>query len=285
MDYFDSKIGEISEILSHLAALPDKRLSDKIVGILYSQLVTALEVCLREKFRQGLQSESGFRNFVRNYPWPKKYTPGQLFENIERVVDDEINHINFQNFHECGRVYQTAFAIDFFKLPERLKKDISRILRYRHALIHQDEIWEEGRFVRISPKLLRFDIAVSRKFIQAINGEFVKKMGFASESKMTKVKVEELEDRAIRSCDGCPLGARLDDNTITCFEGAYDGLGFGLDKLVWNTPICGGMTFREAMRQRQILGKEALFGHVHLIPEGKHTVDDTKNKGSRRVKE
>lgn len=269
IDYFHSKIDDIQEILNFANSIKSQNqtISERIVVMLYSQLVTSIEVYLSEKFKQGLQSKKGFENFIKKYSWPKKYTPSELYGNMEDVVKNEIESINFQNFYVSGKVFKIAFDVDILNFPEDIKKNIAKILRFRHALVHQDEIWENGSFVKISSEQILADIEVSVKFIQLINREFEKNIGIPSEIKMTRVKIDELDEREIKSCDECPLGSRFDENTVTCFEGAYDGIGFGIDKIEWKNLLCGGKTFKEAMHQRKLLGENALFGHIHMIPK------------------
>jgi hypothetical protein len=168
IDYFYAKMSEIQEILDFVVTIRKKEMSERLISILYSQLVTALEVCLCEKFKQGLQSEKGFNNFVKEYPWHQKYTPNQLYQNIKNIVESEVEHINFQNLYECGKVYNIAFNVNILSFKEEIKNDISRILRYRHALVHQDEIWEKGRFIKIDAKLLKSDIKTSSEFIEIV---------------------------------------------------------------------------------------------------------------------
>ena len=84
--------------------------------------------------------------------------------------------------------------------------------------------------------------------------------------KFFKVKTEMLEDRKIKTCEQCPLGEKLDENLISCYEGAYDGIGFSVKKIDWkDTPCCEDMTFKEAMRQRKLLGEKGLFGRIAVV--------------------
>ena len=290
IDYFHSKLDEVAAILEFAqnTLKSDKNLRQKFACVLYSQLVTALEVYLREKFRQGMESPEAFKSFVKRHLWDKKYYPHEIYGNIKQIVNAEADKINFQSFSEVGRVYEAAFGANIFGFPKSLKREVNRILRYRHSLIHQDEIWEDGRFIKIDLPQLQSDITTTKEFVSKVQESFEKNIGVASEIKMERVKVEMIKDeRTIDNCIKCPLGMRFDSETIVCFEGAYDGIGFGIKVSEWRDPNCGGISFREAMRQRKIIGKKALFGHLCLIPletEGKkHNSPDEVNDKKPRV--
>lgn len=273
-DYFSIKINEIKELLDFAVSISDinSRISERLISILYSQLVTALEVFLYEKFKQGIQSEKALDNFIKNYHWSQKYTIDQIYGNIKingikGLVDDEINKISFQNFEVCGVIYKAAFDIDILNFPDDIKRNITRVLRYRHALVHEDEIWDKGSFIKVDSKLLKADIDIVKEYIRLISRAFVETIGHASEIKMSRIKTEHLDDHTIDSCEECPLGVRENEEIIVCFEGAYDGLGFGIEKVHWNEPICGGLTFREAMCERKSLGENAMFDYIRCIFE------------------
>ena len=268
IEYFYSKIEDIKEVLefSKLIARSNQKISELLIPMLYSQLVTAIEVFLNEKFKQGLQSEEIFDNFVVNYKWNQKYTPNQLHKNIHQIVKDEIERFNFQNFYECGYLYKIAFNIDVFSFPKDLKRNINRILRYRHGLVHQDEIWEKNRFVRIDYQILKSDIEHASNFVKLLIEQFESTIGIAPEMKFFKVKTENLDEGQINSCEECPLGERIEENLISCYEGAYDGIGFSIKKEDWKShPYCEEMTFKEAMRQRKLLGEKGIFGRIALV--------------------
>lgn len=152
IDYFFSKMDEIEAIItfSRNTLKSDDNLRQKTAGVLYSQLVTALEVYLREKFRQGMESSKAFENFVKRYLWKAKYYPHEIYGNIKQLVNAESNKINFQSFTEAGRVYEAAFGVDIFSFPKPLKREINRILRYRHSLVHQDEIGKMGSLYELT---------------------------------------------------------------------------------------------------------------------------------------
>ena len=214
-----------------------------------------------------MESPKAFDNFVRRHLWKTKYYPHEIYGNIKQIVNAEANKINFQSFSETGRVYEVAFGVDIFSFPKSLKRGINRILRYRHSLIHQDEIWEDGRFIKIDLPQLQSDIATTKEFVSRVQESFEENVGVASEITMGRVKLEVIKDeRTIDNCEKCPLGMRFDSKTIVCFEGAYDGIGFGMRASEWRDPPCGGISFQEAMRQRKILGEKALFGQINLIP-------------------
>lgn len=268
IDYFYTKIEDIKEVLEFSKSIDssNQKISELLIPMLYSQLVTALEVFLSEKFKQGLQSEELFDNFVSNYKWRQKYTPDQLHKNIHQIVKDELERLNFQNFYECGYLYKIAFNIDVFSFPEDLKRDINRILRYRHGLVHQDEIWENNRFVRIDYQILKTDIEHASNFVKLLIDLFENTIGVAPEMKFFKVKTEDLDEKQIYSCEECPLGEKLEEDLISCYCGAYDGIGFSVRKEDWkNFPYCKEMTFQEAMRQRKLLGEKGLFGRISFV--------------------
>lgn len=268
-DYFHSKLDEIESVIKFAqnSLKSDDNLRQKLVSVLYSQLVTALEVYLREKFSQGMESSKAFDNFVRGYLWKRKFYPQEIYGNIKQIVNAEVDKVNFQSFSETGRVYETAFRVDIFGFPESLKREINRILRYRHSLIHQDEIWEDGRFIKIDLPQLQKDIAATKDFVLRVQESFERNIGVTSEVKMEKVRLEMIKGEGIiDNCEKCPLGLRLDSKTIVCFEGACDGIGFGIRGSEWRDPPCERITFKEAMRQRKILGEKALFGQLSLIP-------------------
>lgn len=269
IDYFHSKLDEIEIIIKFAqnTLKSDDNLRQIVASVLYSQLVTALEVYLREKFQQGMESNKAFNNFIKKHLWKRKYYPHEIYGNIKQLVNAEVSKLNFQSFGEIGRVYEDAFGVKIFGFPKSLKREISRILRYRHSLIHQDEIWEKGRFVKIDLPQLQSDVETAKDFVMNVQESFEENIGFASEIKMERVKIEMIKDyRAIDNCKKCPLGLKFNAKTIVCFEGAYDGIGFGMTASEWKDPACGGISFREAMRQRKILGEKALFGQINLIP-------------------
>jgi hypothetical protein len=269
IDYFGTKMDEIEELLKFADSITNtnNRISERLISVLYSQLVTALEVFLYEKFKQGMQCEKAFDNFVKDYHWAQKYTPNEIHHSIEEIVNKEIDKLSFQNFEICGIAYRVAFGIDILTFPADIKKNITRVLRYRHALVHEDEVWDNESFIKISSKLLHADIGIVKEYVNLINKAFIDNIGRASEIKMLRIKTDHLEENEIDTCEKCPLGVRYNEETITCFEGAYDGLGFGIEKAYWTEPICGRLTFREAMEQRKILGEHARFGEIHLIPQ------------------
>jgi len=281
IEYFQSKLEDIEAITSHsLKALKSsKSLRQKFANVLYSQLVTALEVYLREKFRQGMESPKAFSSFVSKHLWKAKYYPNEIYGNVKQLVNMETDKINFQDFTEAGRAYETAFGVGIFSFPNSLKREVNRILRYRHSLIHQDEIWDKEHFIKIDFPQLQSDIAITKDFVARIEDAFEKNIGIASEAKMERVKLEIVTDeKNIGTCEKCPLGMRFDSETVVCFEGAYDGIGFGMKKSEWLNPPCGGISFKEAMRQRKILGERALFGRISLIP----IEEKKKKRGNER---
>jgi hypothetical protein len=225
-----------------------------------------------------MESTKAFDNFIKKHKWKMKYTPNEVYGNIKQLVNSEINKINFQNFNEIGKIYNDAFEVDIFGFQESLKQEINRILRYRHSLIHQDEIWEKGRFVKIDMSQLQSDIETTNDFVSKIQESFMKNIGVESEIGIEKVNLETIKDDVmIDNCEKCPLGLRFDSKIIVCYEGAYDGLGFGMTSSEWNDPSCGGILFKEAMRQRKILGKQALFGQLKLIPVNKDEESKSSN--------
>lgn len=279
IEYFYSKMEDIEAITRHsLISLKsnDSLRRQKFANVLYSQLVTALEVYLKEKFRQGMESPKAFNSFVSEHFWKTRYYPNEIYGNIKQIVNMEVNKINFLDFAETGRVYEAAFGVDIFGFPSSLKREVNKILRYRHSLIHQDEIWDKGRFIKIDFPQLLSDIAITKDFVSRIEDSFEKNIGVASEAKMERVRLEKITDeKKISTCEKCPLGMKFDSETIVCFEGAYDGIGFGMKTSEWRNPPCGGISFKEAMRQRKILGEQALFGQLSLIP-----VDEEKEKNA-----
>jgi len=281
IDYFDSKMDEIDALIkfAQKSLRTDDSLRKKLASILYSQLVTAFEVYLREKFRQGIESPKAFDNFIKKHLWKRKYYPHEIYGNVKQIVNAEVDRINFQNFTEIGRVYRDAFGINIFDFSVVLKGEINRILRYRHSLIHHDEIWEKGRFIKIDLPRLQLDIKTTKEFVGNIQDSFEKNVGVASEAKMERVNIERIKDETIiDNCNKCPLGLKFDAKTIVCFEGAYDGIGFGMGSSEWNDPNCGGISFKDAMRQRKILGEKALFGSINLLPVEKNTCGKKKDK-------
>ena len=279
-EYFYSKNEQIEKIINFaLQSLKKKpEIRQELTSILYSQLITALEVCLREQFKIGMESPKAFDNFIKKHIWDSKFYPNEIHGNIKELVNKEIEKTNFQNFVQIGNAYKAAFDVDIFSFPELLKCEINRILRYRHFLIHQDEIWEEGHLIRIDLPRLQKDMEITKDFVGKIEEDFGKNIGYPSEIKMIRLNVEAIkEDRLITDCRKCPLGLRFDANTIVCFEGAYDGIGFGIKKSEWKK-ACKDMTFKEAMRQRKILGEKALWGSISLIPSGK---DKDKQNSSK----
>ena len=260
-DYFFSKITQVENIVNFAQRTLNRetKLRQELASVLYSQLVTAIEVCLREQFKIGMESPKGFDNFVKGHVWDTKYYPNELNGNMKNIVNQEIEKINFQNFSQVGNAYKEAFKVDIFSFPEQLKCDINRILRFRHSLVHQDEIWEKGHLIKIDLPQIQQDMKIAQEFIGKIEAEFRKNIGVASDIKMTRVSLGAIEDdRPITNCQQCPLGLKFDDDVIFCYEGAYDGIGFGIEKSRWKN-ACKDMTFKEAIRQRKILGEEGLI--------------------------
>jgi hypothetical protein len=271
-EYFYSKNKQIENIIRFAQKSLKKKneIRQELTSILYSQLVTALEVSLREQFKIAMDSPKAFNNFVKRHVWDSKFYPNEIHDNIKELVSKEIEKINFQNFIQIGNAYKAAFDVDIFSFPEPLKKEINRILRYRHFLVHQDEIWENGHLVRIGLQRLQQDMEIIKNFVNKIEEDFGKNIGWPSEIKMIRVKLEAIkDDYPITDCRKCPLGLKYDANTVVCYEGAYDGIGFGIRKSNWKNSGCKDMTFKEAMRQRKMLGEGALFGSISLIPVGK----------------
>ena len=178
-DYFHSKLDDIKAIIKFARNTleSDNKLRQTLVSVLYSQLVTVLEIYLREKFHQGMESPKAFDNFVKRHLWKAKYYPNEVYENIKQLVNAEVNKINFQSFSEVGCVYRSAFRVDIFGFPESLKREINKILRYRHCLVHQDEIWEDGRFIRIDFPRLQLDIATTKDFVSRVQESFKENIG------------------------------------------------------------------------------------------------------------
>lgn len=125
------------------------------------------------------------------------------------------------------------------------------------------------------------DIITTKDFVSSVQGLFEEKIGVASEIKMERVRLEEIKDeRIIDNCRKCPLAMKFNSKTIVCFEGAYDGIGFGVRASEWKDPPCEGISFREAMSQRKILGEKALFGQLSLIPVEKEEEKPTPSHDS-----
>lgn len=115
-EYFHSKTKQIENIANFVQkSLKGKAaIRQELTSILYSQLVTALEVSLREQFKIGMESSKAFNNFVKKHTWDSKYYPNEIHDGIKQLVDKEIEKINFQNFAELGSVYDAAFDVDIF---------------------------------------------------------------------------------------------------------------------------------------------------------------------------
>lgn len=283
LDCFELKIGEIKEIMdfSQNAMRTNNRLRQKLAGILYSQLATALEVYLKEQFHLGMESPKAFDNFINGYHWRSKYYPSEIHGKIKDIVTVETDRMNFQNFDQAGIAYNVAFRVNILGFPRVLKREITRILRYRHSLVHNDEVWENGKFVKIDFPQIRKDIATARGFISRIDEDFEHNIGSPSELWVEKIRPETItDDRKIDTCEKCPLGMKFDSENIICFEGAYDGIGFGMKTSEWKNPPCGDMTFQEAMRQRKLIGEKALFGHLCLIPSKEEEKETNSPKKS-----
>lgn len=178
-DYFHSKLDGIEAIIKFAQNTlgSDDNLRPTLASVLYSQLVTALEIYLREKFHQGMESPKAFDNFVRSHLWKAKYYPNEVYENIKQLVDAEVGKINFQSFREVGGVYRSAFGVNIFGFPKSLKRDINRVLRYRHCLVHQDEILEDGQFIRMDFLRLQTDIATTKDFVSRVQESFKENIG------------------------------------------------------------------------------------------------------------
>jgi hypothetical protein len=179
LEAFRTRLSELDMIINFMnQSLKTKpKIEQELVNVLYSQLVTALEVYLREKFKVGMINPKGFASFVRHHVWDTKYYPSELHDNMQELVAREIEKINFQNFAQIGNAYKAAFDIDIFSFPEKLKREVNRILRYRHCLTHQGEIWENHHLVRIDLSQLQQDISLLKTFVDRIDDEFEKKIG------------------------------------------------------------------------------------------------------------
>lgn len=180
---FQTKISQIMTIIdfARQSLKVKHELRQELTSILYSQLVTALEVYLREEFKVGMENPKGFANFVKRHVWDTKYYPSEIHGNIKQLVSKESEKINFQNFSQVGNVYKAAFDVDIFSFPETLKREINRILRYRHCLIHQGEIWENHHLIRIDLPQLQQDITVTKDFVVRINKDFEENIGIPYE--------------------------------------------------------------------------------------------------------
>ena len=129
-----------------------------------------------------------------------------------------------------------------------------------------DEIWEKDRFVRIDYQILKTDIDHASNFVKLLIDQFESTIGVAPELKFFKVKTENFDEKQINSCEECPLGEKLEENLISCYCGAYDGMGFSVKKEDWKSfPYCEEETFKEAMRQRKLLGEKGIFGRISFV--------------------
>lgn len=196
-DYFHSKLDKIEAVIKFAQNTleSDDDLRRTLASVLYSQLVTALEIYLKEKFYQGMESPKAFDNFVKRHPWKTKYYPNEVYENIKQLVNAEVNRVNFQSFGEVGGVYRSAFGVDIFGFPKSLKRKINRILRYRHCLVHQDEILEDGRFIRIDFPRLQLDIATTKEFVSRVQESFKKNIGATWEIARALKHIDEKVDK------------------------------------------------------------------------------------------
>lgn len=192
-DYFESKLDGIEAVVEFAqnTIRSDDNLRKLLAGILYSQLVTALEIYLREKFCLGMESSEAFGNFVKRHLWKTKYYPNEVYGNIKQIVNAETKKTNFQSFSEVGRIYK-ALGVDIFSFPRSLKREINRVLRYRHSLVHQDEIWEDGRFIKIDLPQLRSDTKITKEFVSRVQKLFKENIGIDSEIVMGKKRKEEV---------------------------------------------------------------------------------------------
>jgi hypothetical protein len=85
--------------------------------------------------------------------------------------------------------------VDIFGFPEALKREINRILRHRHCLVHQDEIWEDGQFIRTDFPKLESDIATTKDIVSRIQESFKEKIGTSWEiARALKHIDEEVEE-------------------------------------------------------------------------------------------
>lgn len=175
---FGDRMYEMERIIGFIK---DEHAEDEIKGelisVIYAQLVTTFEVYFREKFKVGIINPKGFKDFVANYQWDKKYFPNELYGNMEQLVIEEMEKINFQNFSQVGNIFKGAFGVDIFAFPDVIKSEINRILRYRHSLIHQGEIWDNHHLIRLTISQLESDMQSLKSFIGKVDKEFERNIG------------------------------------------------------------------------------------------------------------
>jgi hypothetical protein len=178
-EYFETRMSEIEDMINFASQSlkTQHEIRQELTNILYAQLVTILEVYLREKFKVGMINPDGFDNFVKRHIWENKYYPSEVHGNIKRLVSEESEKVNFQNFVQVGNVYKEAFNIDIFSFSKTLKGAVNRILRYRHCIVHQGEIWENHRLIRIDLPQLQQDIIFLKEFVSRIDSDFEKSIG------------------------------------------------------------------------------------------------------------
>ena len=75
---------------------------------------------------------------------------------------------------------------DIFSFSEKLKREVNRVLRYRHCLIHQGEIWENHKLIKIDMPQLIYAIAIMYNFVDEINKAFEKNIGIPYEKFIEK---------------------------------------------------------------------------------------------------
>ena len=170
-EYFESFKNSLKEIkdIQSISVLADET-NTTLNKMLYSQLVTCLEVYLSSALVSNLFSKKEFYiRFVESY-LPFQKTTIQLskvfetYSNMDSIIKKELGSIIFHNIPKVSCIYKGVFGITFPSIP-----DICKIISTRHDLVHRNGMDKDGNKIDISKTQLDEAFDTINSFVSSIN--------------------------------------------------------------------------------------------------------------------
>ena len=170
-EYYESFKNSLTEIkyiqnISFLAGETNTTLNK----MLYSQLITCLEVYLSSALASNVFSKKEYYNrFVESYAPFQKSTIQiskvlETYSNMESIIKNELSSIVYHNIPKVSKIYNGVFGISFPPID-----DICKIISTRHDLVHRNGMDKAGNKIEISKAQLDDVFDKINIFVSSIN--------------------------------------------------------------------------------------------------------------------
>ena len=170
-EYFDSFDNCIAHVREILQTNIDGAARDHLLGLLFVNVITAIETYLSDAFINTVLNNKMFlRKFVENCPEFNKRTfiLSDLFKKHESIKTEVQDYLLAQMWHNIKKVkpmYKSTLDVDF---PNNLR-EIFLSIKIRHDLVHRNGKDKDGEVVNIRSEDVAKLIDEASSFINHIN--------------------------------------------------------------------------------------------------------------------